>query len=630
MLTSRPEVEDRVLALFRSFGWETGLGELKKLMRATDDEETRETLRFYAGWMAAERGAHDVAQDLLAAGWRSPALEAWAHFGRASVALREKDFESVEAHLVEADRLVDEEESSFLGAVAHLRGATAFQRGDSEGALVWLRKALARLGVDHFGTGRVLDTFGLVYGGRDNFHAAEAFFLKALDLKARRLDRPGLAVSHGNLGRLYLDWGYLEKAERQFQQDLEIAREAQDERGMAQMYNNLGQVELACGERARSRGRMGEARTRFEDAASWLDDSLGSNGGRWAVPEGYARKDRARVALAVDDLPMAEEQLGRAEARFVEVGFAEGLAHLARVRGALLRHQGDFAASERQLRVALTYFLESGERAEEARTRLELARTSQASGRSRPLVAQEYLGTLRAAESCRRASIVQQVEAELQEIDPGALAAHLHRRTRGRTIEEDTTSLITGVRETATVLFLDLKGSTDFTVENDPEVVMMTLNQMMADFMGVLRRHDGFIASFRGDGFLAVFRGQDHATRAVYAALDLVGELAAFNEPRHILCLQEFAARIGISTGQMVFGNLGTYDKLDFTVIGADVNRGARLEPIAEPGVPCISQPTRDIVRGRFRYKEGNPRIEELKGLGSHPVWDVIGRAEPT
>jgi class 3 adenylate cyclase len=630
MLTKRREVEDRVLALFRRFGWETGLSELKKLMRATDDEETREALRFYAGWMAAERGAHDVAEDLLADGWRSPTLEALAHFGRASVALREKDFGAVEAHLLEADRLEDEGESSFQGAVAHLRGATAFQRGDSEGALVLLRKALAQLGVDHFGVGRVLDTFGLVYSGRDNFHAGEAFFLKALELKARWLDRPGLAISHGNLGRLYLDWGYLEKAERHFQQDLEIARETQDERGISQMYNHLGQVELTCGERARSAGRAGEARTRFDHAVCWLDDSLQINGGRWAVPEGFVRKDRARVALAVDDISTAEEQLTRAEACFAKVGFAEGLAHVARVRGALLRHGRDFAASERQLRIALTYFLESGERAEEARTRLELARTSQAAGRSRPLVAQEYLGALRAAESCRRARIVQQVEAELQEVDPAALATHLHRRIRGRTIEEDTTSLITGVRETATVLFLDLKGSTDFTAENDPEIVMMALNQMMADFVSVLRRHDGFVACFRGDGFLAVFRGQDHATRAVYASLDLIGELAAFNEPRHVLGLQEFAARIGISTGQMVFGNVGTYDKLDFTVIGADVNRGARLEPVAEPGVPCISQPTRDIVRGRFRYKEGNPRVEDLKGLGPHPVWDVIGRAEPS
>jgi class 3 adenylate cyclase/tetratricopeptide (TPR) repeat protein len=629
MLASRPEVEERVLALYRQFGWDTGLKKLQGLIEATTDEAERELLRFFAGWMAAERGAHDVAEELLAEGGRSSTLRAWALFGRASIALREKDSSRAEALMDQAEGLVSEQETGLLGALAHLRGANAFQEGRSADALALLRRALALFGPDHFGTGRVLDTFGLVYGGRDNFHAAETFFRKALDAKARWNDRPGLAISHGNLGRLYLDWGYLEKAEHHFLEDLEIARETQDERGTAQMYDHLGQSALECGERARAAGREGEARARFADAASWLDDSLRTNGGRWSVLEAYARKDRARVALASGDLSSSEGQLDRAETLFAETGFAEGLAHVARVRGSLLRLRGDAVESERQLRVALSHFLRDAERAEEARTRLELARTQQSAGSSRTLVAREYLGALHAAESCRRARIVQLVEAELHAVDPGILAAHLLRRSRGRAVEEDMTSLIIGVRETATVLFLDLIGSTDFARENDPEVVMMALNQMMADFVGVLRRHEGSVACFRGDGFLAVFRGQEHALRAVNAALDFVAELDAFNEPRHILGVQEFAARVGISTGQMVFGNVGTYDKMDFTVIGADVNHGARLEPLAEPGVPCISQPTRDLVHGRFRYKEGNPRFENLKGLGPHPVWDVIGRAVP-
>ena len=78
-------------------------------------------------------------------------------------------------------------------AVAHLRGAIAFHTSDLDRALGELRGALRLMGKDHYGTGRVLDTFGMVYAARDNFHAAEEFFRQAIVLKKRWDDQPGLA-----------------------------------------------------------------------------------------------------------------------------------------------------------------------------------------------------------------------------------------------------------------------------------------------------------------------------------------------------------------------------------------------------------------------------------------------------
>jgi adenylate cyclase len=128
---------------------------------------------------------------------------------------------------------------------------------------------------------------------------------------------------------------------------------------------------------------------------------------------------------------------------------------------------------------------------------------------------------------------------------------------------------------------------------------------------------------------MAMFRGQQHALRAVSAALDLCGNIEEHNEPRVILGLQPFAIRIGISTGDAVLGNMGTYDLMDYTAIGTTVNLGARLESLAEPGFPCISSRTHDDVRGRFCYRDGSPRFVIPKGLeelGELPVWDVAGR----
>src|SRR5207237_3567487 len=132
--------------------------------------------------------------------------------------------------------------------------------------------------------------------------------------------------------------------------------------------------------------------------------------------------------------------------------------------------------------------------------------------------------------------------------------------------------------------------------------VIRTLHQMMAYLVDVLRNYDARITTYRGDGFMALFRQADHAVRAVTAALDLQEALARFNQPRLSLGLSPFVARIGISTGEVFLGNVGTYDKMDYTAIGTTANLGARLESEAEPGFPCISRETYELVQTRFTF----------------------------
>jgi class 3 adenylate cyclase len=375
-------------------------------------------------------------------------------------------------------------------------------------------------------------------------------------------------------------------------------------------------------------GRPEHARRHREAADGWLDAAVRRAAeGNWALLEAYALKDHAAAALALGRPADAEDRCGRAERLFQGAGFAEGLAHVRRALGTTRRHQGRWAEAQGLLRAALRHFQDSGESSEVARTQLELARTQRAAGEPPPLASLAFQDALRAAEACRRPHLVRQVEAEFQAVDVLAHGRWLYQRVRGRGVAEETASLVDGVRETATVLYLDLQGSTDYALGRDPEEVMMTLNQMMADFVAVLRRHEARVSGFRGDGFLALFRGADHATRAVTAGLDLYGELSAFNEPREVLGLPPFAARVGIASGEVFLGNVGTYDKMDFTAIGTTANLGARLEGQAAPGRPCISRQTYELVRDRFRYAPGSPRALSLKGLGEHLVWDVVGRA---
>ena len=617
-----------VLSLVRQWGWETGLRKLGAAIDARPDAQQKEALRFSAGWTAAERGAYDEADRLFTECQEFPGLAGWATFGRAFMALRQRDYPKARSLLAEAARRAEANDRPLAAAIAHLRGTTFFHEGRSEQALAALGDALELFGKDHFGTGRVLDTFGMVYAGRDNFHAAEEFFHQALRCKERFEDRLGLALTQGNLGRLYLDWDNLDKADSHFKTDLKLSLDNHIEDGETQMYNHLGQVALARGEQEAASGRHAEARKQWATAADWLDLSIQQAAERgYAGKEGYARKDRALLHLAHDEVAAAADQAARAEALFRAGPFPEGIAHVNRVWGIIQRRQGQWEPSLRALRVALDHFQKARQKAEIARTQFEIARTHRAANAPHSQLKSAYLEALKAAESCRRAVLVRRIEDELRILDPETYYEHVYRRVRGP-VAADTSSLVATERNVVTVLYLDLKDSTLYALKHDPEVVLGTLNQMMADFVTVLRRYDALVSGFRGDGFLALFRDRDHAVRAVSAALDLLRELEEFNRPRQVLGLSLFIARIGIATGGVCLGNVGTYDKMDYTAIGTTANLGARLESAAQPGQPCICTQTHDIVRERFRYGATSPRKPDLKGLDPQPVWDVIGHAE--
>ncbi len=626
-MLNEPEAGDRIHALLDQYGWEMGLQKLKDEIAATPDEKRRNELLFFAGWMAAERGAHEEARRLLQDTGESPRAQQWSQFILAFVAMRERRFKDAEQLLASIDPA--SEDTLLQAAVAHIRGANFFHASHLDRSLSELRQALRLLGKHHYGSGRILDTFGMIYAARDNFHAAEEFFRQAIACKKKWDDQTGLAVTYGNLGRLHLDWGYLEQAESCFLDDLKIAQNTRDERGEALMQNFLGQIALERGNREAEAARMSEARERWFDSAGWLDASIRMSSGRWPISEGYSRKDRALLHLAEDQLEGAETEAQRTEEIFRSAEYEEGIAHINRAWGMIRRRQGRIDESKQKLRAALNHFASRGERVEEARTQWEFARAFRAAGDQRPLVTREYLSALDLAESCRRAHLVRGISQELRSVNAEAHCARVFRRVRGRAMPEDTDSLISGTTEPLSVLFLDLKGSTSYALDTPPEVVMITLNQMMANAVATLRKHDALVSAFRGDGFMAMFRGQQHALRAVSAALDLCGNIEEHNEPRVILGLQPFAIRIGISTGDAVLGNMGTYDLMDYTAIGTTVNLGARLESLAEPGFPCISSRTHDDVRGRFRYRAGSPRLVIPKGLeelGELPVWDVAGR----
>jgi adenylate cyclase len=130
---------------------------------------------------------------------------------------------------------------------------------------------------------------------------------------------------------------------------------------------------------------------------------------------------------------------------------------------------------------------------------------------------------------------------------------------------------LTGRREFVTVLFSDIRGFTAFSETHEPEIVVERLNEYLSAMTALIVRHGGEVNKFVGDGVLAVFSGADsagesHASRAVRCAMDMVATPLPFE------------TRTGIHTGYVIVGNIGSSDKLEYTVLGDTVNLASRLE----------------------------------------------------
>lgn len=149
---------------------------------------------------------------------------------------------------------------------------------------------------------------------------------------------------------------------------------------------------------------------------------------------------------------------------------------------------------------------------------------------------------------------------------------------------EDPLNLIQDARALdVTVVMTDLRGFTRMAEELDPAKVLAVLNHIQGKLAEIVRQHGGTVDKFMGDGMLAVFGApeplEDHAARAMQAAEAMLGALR--DEPLQL--------GIGIHSGRVVAGCLGSGLRLEFTVIGDTVNTAARLESMTkEHGVPVL------------------------------------------
>ena len=134
---------------------------------------------------------------------------------------------------------------------------------------------------------------------------------------------------------------------------------------------------------------------------------------------------------------------------------------------------------------------------------------------------------------------------------------------------------LTGQRQMVTIMFSDIRGFTAFCESKDPAVIVDLLNVYMGQMCKIIVAHHGHVNKFIGDGILAVFADTDegaepggHALRAVRCAAEMV------------TAPNDFKTGTGMHSGEVVIGNVGSSDKMEFTVLGDTVNLASRLESL--------------------------------------------------
>lgn len=179
-----------------------------------------------------------------------------------------------------------------------------------------------------------------------------------------------------------------------------------------------------------------------------------------------------------------------------------------------------------------------------------------------------------------------------------------------------------GARRHMTVLFSDVRGFTAMSEHGTPEDVVAQLNQYFSRMVAVVFAHRGTVDKFVGDMVMALFGAplddDDHAEHAVQTALAMARALAELNAEWQSQGRPTLDIGIGINTGDMVAGNIGSDTIMSYTVIGDAVNLGARLESLNKDyGTRIIiSEATRTRLKGRYDI---------------HPLGDVIvkGKSKP-
>jgi class 3 adenylate cyclase len=184
------------------------------------------------------------------------------------------------------------------------------------------------------------------------------------------------------------------------------------------------------------------------------------------------------------------------------------------------------------------------------------------------------------------------------------LSRYVGRNLVERLLAQNESELFENERREVTVLFADIRSFTSIAEEMEAEELVVMLNDFYDLMVGIVFKYSGVLDKFVGDQIVAVFGlladEGDQASKAVEAALEMQQATEALMELRAEEGKRTFSIGIGINTGDAVVGNIGSRNRMDYTVIGDCVNVASRLQKVAKGGEIVIGDKTNQKSKRRF------------------------------
>lgn len=211
------------------------------------------------------------------------------------------------------------------------------------------------------------------------------------------------------------------------------------------------------------------------------------------------------------------------------------------------------------------------------------------------------------------------IEEQLSQLQrTEALRRYVSPHVADAIVAEGSRVTLTPTRRNLTIMVSDIRGFTEMSERMEPEELVDALNQYFTAMTDVVFSHGGTLDKYLGDGILAFFGDpipfEDHAERAVAAAFDMRDVLDRLQSMWMLQYDEELTVGIGISTGYVTVGNIGSENRIEYTVIGNHVNVASRLATGAIAGQILVTDRTMAAVRDRVIGTE----VEAMPLKGVH------------
>lgn len=213
----------------------------------------------------------------------------------------------------------------------------------------------------------------------------------------------------------------------------------------------------------------------------------------------------------------------------------------------------------------------------------------------------------------------------------GAFQQYLSPKVIEQLVDDPGMLKLGGEKKEITAFFSDIQGFSTISESLSPEELVELLNEYLTAMSDIIMKYDGTVDKFEGDAVIAFFGApvpySDHAVRSCLASLEMQEKLVEMRKAWREQGKHELFVRIGLNTGEMVVGNMGSAHRMDYTMMGDSVNLAARLEGVNKQYKTflMISEFTYQIVKNDVEVRE----LDLIRVVGKNEsvrIYEVLGR----